>query len=57
MAEVRDTAEFTVGRWFAAMDADVALVRPDHYVFGVAKAGQLGDLVDELEQQVPVRLG
>ncbi|MDL4813273.1 bifunctional 3-(3-hydroxy-phenyl)propionate/3-hydroxycinnamic acid hydroxylase MhpA [Actinomadura opuntiae] len=46
----------TYTRWFATLDADVVLVRPDHHVFGAAKADRLGDLVDDLRRQLPILL-
>ncbi|MEV0396292.1 bifunctional 3-(3-hydroxy-phenyl)propionate/3-hydroxycinnamic acid hydroxylase [Polymorphospora rubra] len=38
--------------WLAGHEADVALVRPDFYVFGTATADDLPALVDDLREQV-----
>lgn len=38
--------------WFEELDADAVLVRPDHYIFGAARAGGLNDLIRALSRQL-----
>ena len=39
--------------WFTANNADYAVVRPDFYVYGVARGqADLGALLDRFEQQL-----
>jgi 2-polyprenyl-6-methoxyphenol hydroxylase-like FAD-dependent oxidoreductase len=46
----------TYARWFADLNAESVLVRPDYYIFGVAETlKQLPDLVDSLSSQLPIR--
>jgi 3-(3-hydroxy-phenyl)propionate hydroxylase len=40
--------------WFADHHGNVAIVRPDRYVYGIASTTDVPALVDELRQQVPV---
>lgn len=48
----------TYARWFDQMGAEAVLVRPDFYVFGVAKTIQtVPDLIEELREQIPALSG
>ena len=49
-------AEGVLAQWFAAQQCSAALVRPDHYVYGVAAdARQLAGLIAALKQQLARR--
>ncbi len=43
-------ADAILSNWFKSMACEAALLRPDHYVFGVATTGsQLSDILDQLK--------
>jgi 2-polyprenyl-6-methoxyphenol hydroxylase-like FAD-dependent oxidoreductase len=42
-------------RWFEDLSADVALVRPDFYLFGAGRASEAGELVSALTAQMGPR--
>jgi 3-(3-hydroxy-phenyl)propionate hydroxylase len=51
---VAHETETKLKEWFNGHDGDVAVVRPDRYVFGLAQTTAVPALVDELRQQLPV---
>ena len=55
LGEVQE-ADAVLENWFGAQQCSAALVRPDHYVYGVAAdARQLAGLIATLKQQLAPR--
>jgi len=43
----------TYARWFAQLGVDVVMIRPDHYIYGLAgRLEELPGLIDELRGQL-----